>query len=235
MVNLNSRLLLPEMMDDPTLPASELEIVLKALRRINLLSFTTSFLTFPIIEICRRKNIRQPLVVDIGCGDGWVLSQVVQKLCADGYSAKGIGLDSNHISTNIAKENFKQKNLTFLTRPASMGFDDLKADFIISSLFLHHLSSLEIVNLLLNAAKNVRGGIVMVDLRRSISGLILAFMGTRLVTFSSIVHNDSVQSVNAGFNFQEFKELVDSAGLVKGRIEKIFLSRLRLVWEASTS
>ena len=108
---------------------------------------------------------------------------------------------------------------------------DLPGDYdaMISNLFLHHLSSDAAVLLLrkMSAASPV---VVVTDLVRGSIGYAAAFVGTRLLSRSPIVHIDGPRSVRAAYTLDEACLLAARAGLAGARIEPAFPWRWRMQW-----
>src|SRR5438270_878835 len=94
-----------------------------------------------------------------------------------------------------------------LREPLPSGYDA-----VISSLFLHHLTEEQAVALL--RRMGAAGRIVLVnDLVRSRPGYLLAWLGTRLLSRSEVVHFDGQRSVEGAFTPVEARRLAEAAGL----------------------
>jgi hypothetical protein len=73
--------------------------------------------------------------------------------------------------------------------------------------------------------------VIVSDLDRSRLGLLLAWLGTRLLTRSPVVHVDSLRSVRAAFTRDEAAALATRAGLTSWRLTMHWPCRWRLVAE----
>ena len=102
-------------------------------------------------------------------------------------------------------------------------------DAMISNLFLHHLSSADAV-LLLKKMSESAPVVVVTDLARGPIGYAAAFLGTRLLSRSPIVHTDGPRSVRAAFTLEEALLLAARAALDGARILPAFPYRWRLDW-----
>ena len=71
------------------------------------------------------------------------------------------------------------------------------------------------------------------DLGRSLPGLAIAWLGTRLLTRSPIVHTDALLSVRAAFTPDEALDLARRAGWPAPRIERVWPCRWLLSSELS--
>src|SRR5262249_53745639 len=87
-------------------------------------------------------------------------------------------------------------------------------DVLLCSLFLHHLEESQAVDLLRRMAKAAGQMVLVNDLVRSRAGLMLAHVGTRLLSRSAIVHTDGPRSVEGAFTLTEARALAERAGLV---------------------
>jgi hypothetical protein len=68
------------------------------------------------------------------------------------------------------------------------------------------------------------------DLLRSTAGWCLAYLGTRLLTRSEMVHTDGLLSVQAAFTMAEVRALADTAGWEKAELHWRWPYRFLLQW-----
>jgi hypothetical protein len=99
------------------------------------------------------------------------------------------------------------------------------------SLFLHHLSRDQAVELLRRMASRATRLVLVNDLRRSALGLMLAHAATRVLSSSEIVHTDGPRSVAAAFSLEELRLLSRDAGLETATIARRWPFRFLLNWE----
>ena len=104
-------------------------------------------------------------------------------------------------------------------------------DAIITSLFLHHLDEEQAVELLRHMAAAARCLVLVNDLERGRLGYLLAWLGTRLLTRSRIVHVDGPRSVEGAFTKSEAQALAGRAGLEGATIGWRWPCRYLLSWE----
>jgi hypothetical protein len=103
-------------------------------------------------------------------------------------------------------------------------------DVVTCSLFLHHLPEEEAVRLL-RRLWQLAGQVVLVnDLVRGLPGFLLAYVGSRLLSSSHVVHTDGPRSVEAAFSCPEVLELARRAGLEGARVERRWPCRFLLTW-----
>ncbi|MEE9212482.1 MAG: methyltransferase domain-containing protein, partial [Phycisphaeraceae bacterium] len=103
-------------------------------------------------------------------------------------------------------------------------------DVVTSSLLLHHLTDDRAVQLLRKMARAADRLVLINDLRRSVMGLVLAYVGTRLLTRSSVVHTDGPRSVHAAFTIDEVLRHAQQAGLEGEQVKPCWPFRYVLSW-----
>jgi 2-polyprenyl-3-methyl-5-hydroxy-6-metoxy-1,4-benzoquinol methylase len=142
------------------------------------------------------------------------------------------GIDVNAKSIEFARLRAEAAGaaVTFECRNALA--EELPAGFdvVVSSLFLHHLTDDNAVLLLSRMNAAARCCAMVNDLRRCEQGLALAYVFGRLLSRSSVVHRDAVQSVRAAFTIDELWQLSEQAGLPPHKISRQWPARMLLVW-----
>ena len=103
-------------------------------------------------------------------------------------------------------------------------------DVAMCSLFLHHLTNDEAESFLRKMAAAACQLVLVNDLRRSMTGLALAYVGTRLLSRSPVVHIDGALSVRAAFTLAEVRELAERAGLRGAIVMRQWPYRYLLTW-----
>lgn len=103
-------------------------------------------------------------------------------------------------------------------------------DVITNLLFMHHLADADLATLLQAEGQAARKLIIASDLIRSPAGLGLARAVCQVLTRSDVVHFDGPVSVGASFTIDEFRALVDRAGLQGHRIRRQWPFRFLFTW-----
>jgi len=106
------------------------------------------------------------------------------------------------------------------------------AEVSICSLFLHHLDPPQVIGVLRGMRRASSLAIGIADLDRSPWGLALAWLASRALTRSPIVHTDALLSVRAGFRPDEIRRMAELAGLADATLERAWPARWRLWWTA---
>lgn len=212
-------------MDDPGLDPVEHARALKGLRRINAWSRSDAIL-WPALRDLARGLERPIRVLDVATGSGDVPLRLAERFRKAGLAADLSGCDVSPVAVSAAKAN----GLTafahdVLTTPLPTGYDA-----VTSSLFLHHLDPADARTLLARMAAG--GGVVLVnDLRRCGPGWWAAYVGTRLLSRSPVVHYDGPVSVAGAYTPHEALRLAEEAGLEGATAEKRWPWRFLLRWE----
>jgi hypothetical protein len=115
--------------------------------------------------------------------------------------------------------------LNILTEPIPAGYD-----VVTCSLFLHHLDGDQAVTVLRKMGEAAGSLVLVNDLERSRLGWWSAYVGTRLLTRSPIVHFDGVVSVEGALTPPEALALAHKAGLDGATVRRKFPFRYLLSW-----
>ncbi len=102
-------------------------------------------------------------------------------------------------------------------------------DLVCSSLFHHHLSREDSVDLLRGMAEAGHWVLVQ-DLLRGTLGYILAWTGLRLLSRSEVAHVDGPRSVRAAFTLSEVRAMAAEAGFAGAVIRRGWPERFILRW-----
>ena len=98
------------------------------------------------------------------------------------------------------------------------------------TLFVHHLDPPDVVRLLKGMAARARRLVIVDDLIRSRLGYSMAWIGTRLLSRSWVVHHDGPLSVQGAFTPSEILDLATQAGWRDCVLERTWPERYRLCW-----
>lgn len=233
MLTLRQRTLVPEEMDRPDLPASLHEHALTGLARLNWWSGSARILWPPIRRLAAQITDRPLRLLDVACGAGDVIVALARRASRAGIALDCLGVDISPTALAHARRraaaagvsvNFGRRDV--LTDSPLAGFD-----VVTSSLFLHHLSDEQAVELLSRMAAVTTRLVLVNDLRRGRRGWLLAVAACRLLTRSPVVHVDGPRSVAAAFTPAEALSLADRAGLPGATVNRRWPFRYLLTWD----
>jgi SAM-dependent methyltransferase len=233
-VSIVDRQLSPEKMDQPGLEPRSHAQALAALRRINFLSGTASQIGRQITKIVPPGTTNSLRILDLACGSGDVLLNILA-YCRKKYaSVEGIGVDMSPFAIAQAQSLAVQRKITGVEFQVSEVLKNplpQDCDVIVSSLFLHHLETDKVEQLLKEVAESARHGVVISDLKRSNLGWTLAWVVSRVITLSPIVRYDGPISVQGAFSTAEIREISVKAGMETAEIFDCWPQRWMLRWK----
>jgi 2-polyprenyl-3-methyl-5-hydroxy-6-metoxy-1,4-benzoquinol methylase len=223
---LMQRIRRPELMDDPQIDPSLHLQALRGLRRINAFTRSADLLWPAIEELAKRGPIR---VLDLSTGAADLPAKWFQLAKAKDLPIQFAGCDISPTAIETDRKlypdiHFFQTDL--LNEPIPAGYD-----VITCSLFLHHLSEAEVVQLLRSMLDAKPKRILINDLVRSSVNRTLVWIATRLLSRSAIVHYDGPVSVEQAFTIPEIRELAHQAGLNPVTVQSKWPCRFLLQWD----
>lgn len=233
---LNNRDRQPEVMDQPGLDPKEHAKALMGLRRINAISRCSAGLFRPIEALAITQPAKPLRVLELACGGGDTAIDLALMAKRKGLALDIHACDLNPEAVAIAQTNAvrRQAALNVFTADAlAKPTDHNSFDVVYCTLFAHHLDELDVVRLLEVMALRSRKLVLVDDLIRSRLGFALAWIGTRLLSRSWVVHTDGPLSVRAALQPDEMKSIAMQAGLNNAQIKRSWPERYLLSWAHS--
>jgi SAM-dependent methyltransferase len=231
-VDVSRRCRLPEVMDQPGLDERRHRQALRGLERVNALSRSSGIL-WPEIRRLAGQRPDVPLrVLDVACGAGDVALDLLRKAGRAGVKLSIAGCDISPTALRFARERASQKRfpIEFFECDVLRGELPEGFDVVMCSLFLHHLTEEDALQLMRRMAAAAGRLVLINDLRRSQAGYWLAWLGSRILSRSDVVHTDAPLSVRAAFTGPEVLELAHRAGLEGGEIRRCWPQRFLFRW-----
>jgi ubiquinone/menaquinone biosynthesis C-methylase UbiE len=208
---------LRELMDDPGVSSEELESALRELERINrwLGGYRTT--RIGVGRLTQLLPADRPItVLDLGAG-GTDLHAILRPLHRQ---FEITGLDINpRVREFAARHGHDSEVVTGSAH--TLPYPDRSFDIVHASLFLHHCTDFEAIQLLQQAARIARFGVVVNDLHRHVFALAGITALTALFARSPIVRYDARVSVRRAFTRQDLHTI-----LARARIGNASLSWL---------
>jgi SAM-dependent methyltransferase len=222
----------PEIMDQSDLsPARHIQ-ALQGLARINFLSASAGILWPELARLARSMAPRVPRILDVATGGGDVPLRLGRRARRAGLRFEIEGCDISPVAVEYARNQAARAGVPvrFFEQDALAGPPLGDYDAVTCSLFLHHLDEGSAVTLLRRMADATSRLVLVNDLQRSRTGLLLAHVAGHLLTTSDVVHVDGPRSVEAAFTLAEARVLAQRAGLAGARVRWRWPFRWLLLW-----
>jgi 2-polyprenyl-3-methyl-5-hydroxy-6-metoxy-1,4-benzoquinol methylase len=206
---------------------------LHGLRRINWLSGSGRIVWDGVCSLSSHIPNRPLRILDLACGSGDVVIDLARRASKHDLAIEVHGTDISQLALEQASRlasNDQLDNVQFY--PLDVFQDTLPSDYdiIMCSLFLHHLDREQAIEFLRRIATATRHAILINDLCRTRLGYVMAYLGTRALTRSPVVHFDGPASVAGAWTCGETRELATEAGLQQVHITRRFPERFLLTW-----
>lgn len=214
----------PELMDTTNTTYAEFHDSLCSLATINVLTMAYR----PTLRWLRHalKGIKpqQPIVIfDIGCGGGDMVRQIWKWAIGKTHAIEFVGIDLNPWSKQSAEQMTpKAAPIRYETANLFMLDSDRHAEFIISSLFTHHLSDGELIRFIQWMDQHAVHGWFINDLHRHPLPYYFIKCAVGLLFSNRLIQHDAPVSVARAFTRSEWKHILTEAGIP--------IARTTIVW-----
>lgn len=201
-----------ELIDSPGIPFSDWEICLKELNTVNTL-LGGHAITIAGVKKLIGGSSEVITIAEIGSGGGDNLKAINK--WNNKKSFKYIGIDINKACTDYAQKNCcGLANAQFICSDyRQLNLNGHLPDIIFNSLFCHHFTDEQLVEMLTWLRNNSRVGFFINDLHRHPVAYYSIKLLTKIFSHSYLVRNDGPISVMRGFRKAEWKNLLKKAGI----------------------
>jgi 2-polyprenyl-3-methyl-5-hydroxy-6-metoxy-1,4-benzoquinol methylase len=162
------------------------------------------------------KNIS---VCEIGCGGGDNLNALGRFCKRNNIQARFTGIDINADCIEYAKRKSQIDHPTFIVSDYRLADFDSKPGIIFSSLFCHHFTDDELVEMLQWMKRHATAGFFINDLHRHPVAYNFIKFATKIFSGSYLVKNDAPLSVLRGFRKGEWQKILKNAGITNYAIQ----------------
>lgn len=173
-------------------------------------------------------RLQQFSVLDVGAGSGELLRVIGDWAKRKSKTSWTVGLELNERSTKAIAEQSSDRLCAVRGNALSLPFPDNSFDYVISSLFTHHLTNDDIVCTLREMSRVARRRIFVIDLHRHPIAYLLYTTAGRIVLHTRLVREDGALSILRGFKPGELRELASLAGLQNASVQRHFPFRIVL-------
>jgi 2-polyprenyl-3-methyl-5-hydroxy-6-metoxy-1,4-benzoquinol methylase len=159
----------------------------------------------------RKRPIR---ILDVGTGSGDIPLSIVRWARERGFELKVTALDSTASVSEIARELVRREPAieVVLGDLFELACGEERFDYVIASLFLHHVRPDRAIEALRACDRLAVRGLIISDLRRTWPSL-MAVTFISLLAGNFVVRHDGPLSVRRAFRVRELCDLAVSAGL----------------------
>jgi 2-polyprenyl-3-methyl-5-hydroxy-6-metoxy-1,4-benzoquinol methylase len=201
----------PELLDQPGIPAEEIQRNLYELSIINQLLGGHTITWQGFLHLAKKQNPLQ--VCEIGCGGGDNLKAIEKGLKRKLSGLSFIGIDINKDCIRVSEKIKWETPVEFILSDYKKVTFESPPDIIFCSLFCHHFKETDLVDMFQWMRQNSRSGFFINDLHRHPFAYHSIRILTRLFSRSRLVKNDAPLSVLRGFKRKELEDLLDKAGI----------------------
>ena len=212
MINLRQRSYQKELMDAHDIP---FPVMAQTLKELNIVNTRLGGHAITLNGVKKLMENKKSLVVcEIGCGGGDNLFAIYKYCSKKEIPVSFIGIDMNAECIAFAKQQYPQLPCEWICSDYALtNFAGKEADIIFSSLFCHHFTDEQLVQMLQWLRKNSRCGFFINDLHRHWLAYYLIKYITKSFSKSFLVKNDACLSVARSFRKNEWENLFQQAGV----------------------
>jgi SAM-dependent methyltransferase len=223
-----------EWMDAPDVDPELLRRSLKFIRRINaLLGYTRATLSHLKRFSRQWKPGERITILDVATGSGDVPAAILKWAKRRGFDVRIVGIDLHEQTARTAAENTGPRFSVMRGNAVALPFADGSFDYVLTSMFLHHLDDDVAVAVLREMNRVARRGLIATDLLRNRR----AYAWITLFTLwaNPMVKHDARVSVAQAFSLPETLLLQERAGLAYTKHFVHFAHRFALAGERDAS
>lgn len=223
----------PEWMDHETVSEADLEQSLAGLRWVNRWLGGSRVVLHHLAQLVRKTGLQEFSVLDIATGSADIPAAIVKWSRSRGLKAVIQAIDKNPLIIESAQK-FARPFPEISCRTADYFGEDLSSaryDFVIASLFLHHLEPPDAVPFLRRLGALCRRGAIVNDLVRGWLPYYSFGALSTLLGMHPMVRHDGAVSVLRSYRPKEAADLCRQAGWKNFILKRHFPYRMALVLE----
>ena len=219
-----------EHIDKGDYSAEEYEGCIVELKRVNRWMGDARALKSSLLREIAREELQSFSVVDLGAGSGELLRVTAGWAANTSRQAQLTGVELNARSAFAIIDQSRDFPAISAVRADALQlpFADNQFDFVISSLFTHHLNDSAVVAALREMARVAARRIFVIDLHRHPIAYFLYTTAGQLFLHNRLLREDGALSILRSFKPGELEELAQRAGLNDVKITRSFPYRLVL-------
>ena len=226
-----------EHIDTGNYTAAEYEDCISELQFVNRWMGDAHSLKATLLREIESQSLTSFSILDIGAGSGELLRVAATWARQTNRRLRAVGLELNErMAESILEESGRFDEIGSVRGDAlTLPFADAEFDYVMCSLFTHHLLDEQVVQVLREMSRVAKRRIFVIDLHRHPVPYFLYTTLGKLVLHNRLVRHDGALSILRGFKSDELLELAQRAELPDIRVEHHFPSRLVLSAAAGLS
>ena len=220
-------------MDDLAATGEVIDQTLRELEVINRLLGGNYVTTNGLGKLLKNHTNQSPIqIADLGCGGGDILKLMAQWAKRKNIAVELLGVDANPSIIDYAKENCKEfPNIRFEVEDIFSGaFKARKFDVICCTLFTHHFTDEQLINIFHQFKAQAEIGVVINDLHRHWFAYYAIKWLTRAFSKSYMVRYDAPLSVARSFRKADFYNIMKKAGISSHSLRWMWAFRWQLIF-----
>ena len=223
-----------ERIDKGDYTPAEYDVFLREIGFINRYLGDIRALRKTLLREIKEKNTREFSVLDVGAGSGEFLREIAKFGRKNCFKTELFGLELNARSAESILEESKDYPEIYSIRGDALNLPchDKAFDYTICSLFTHHFTDENVVQILREMARVSKHGVFVIDLHRDVNAYFWYKIFCTVFRISPLVREDGLLSITRSFLPEELINLANKAGLKNVSVEKRKPSRLVLKAEA---
>lgn len=226
-----------EHIDTGNYTADEYEDCIGELQLVNRWMGDAHTLKATLLREVEAQRLTEFSILDLGAGSGELLRVVATWARQTDRRLRAVGLDMNERMTeSIIEESEHFAEISSVRGDAMhLPFADAEFDYVICSLFTHHLLDEQVVQVLREMSRVAKRRIFVIDLHRHPVAYLLYTTLGKIVLHNRLLRHDGALSILRSFKTYELLELAQRAGLHDFSVQRYFPYRLVLSAAATIS
>jgi len=224
-----------EHIDTGNYTAAEYEDCISELQFVNRWMGDAHSLKATLLREIESQSLTSFSILDIGAGSGELLRVAATWARQTNRRLRAVGLELNErMAESILEESGRFDEIGSVRGDAlTLPFADAEFDYVMCSLFTHHLLDEQVVQVLREMSRVAKRRIFVIDLHRHPVAYLLYTTLGKIVLHNRLLRHDGALSILRSFKSDEMLELAQRAGLRDISVERHFPYRLVLSASAS--
>jgi ubiquinone/menaquinone biosynthesis C-methylase UbiE len=219
-----------EHIDTGNYTAAEYEDCIGELQLVNRWMGDAHSLRATLLREVEAQRLTSFSILDLGAGSGELLRVAASWARQTNRRLSAVGLELNErMAESILEESERFDEISSVRGDAlKLPFAEAEFDYVMCSLFTHHLLDEQVVQVLREMSRVARRRIYVIDLHRHPVAYFLYTTLGKIVLHNRLLRHDGALSILRSFKSDELLDLAQRAGLQDIRVERHFPYRLVL-------